>query len=117
MTSAAGSTATMPAVSPTTDLPTDCDRCSDASSISPPYRSYSSAPSRTTAIPSVHASSSSSNSTGSARSGRASPVGTGTVATTSDTCTYAYRFHGPTCHASAGTFTAARPRRRARTGP
>ena len=36
VTSAAGSTPTMPAVSPTTDLPTDCERCSDVSSISPP---------------------------------------------------------------------------------
>ena len=36
------------------------------------------------------------------RSGRASPARTGTVATTSDTWMYAYRFQGPTCQASAG---------------
>ena len=36
------------------------------------------------------------------RSGTRLPAGTGTVATTSDTWVYAYRFQGPTCQASAG---------------
>ena len=39
---------------------------------------------------------------GAMRNGRVSPHGTDSVGTTSDTCTYAYRFQGPTCQASAG---------------